>query len=88
MEVFPARELGCRGSNTSLEVDRAGSVAAGVAELGEDEVPAVAAVLAAVADDVTGVPRTALGRLGEQEAAPAAVDAHDLGFGRKFAHEP
>lgn len=49
--------------------------------VGEDEVPAIAAVLAPVGDDVAGLPDAVLGGMGQEEAAAAAVDADDLGFG-------
>ena len=48
-----------------------------VGVLGQDEVPAVAAVLAAVGDDLARLPHAVLARLGEQVAAAAAVDADD-----------
>ena len=61
------------------------SVAAGVADFGEDEVPAIPAVLAAVRHDVTRIPHAVLAGVGEQEAASAAINAHDLGFRGQIA---
>jgi hypothetical protein len=49
--------------------------------VGEDEVPAVEAVLAPVRDEVAGQPHPVLARRGEQEGAPATVDAGDLLLG-------
>ena len=45
---------------------------------GEDDVPAVEAVLAAVGHDLAFLPQRVLGFGGEEEAASTAVDAHDL----------
>jgi len=58
-------------------------VAAGgifVVVVGQHEVPAVAAVFAAVGDDVARQPLAVLTRLGQQVAAAAAVDADDRGL--------
>ena len=46
----------------------------------EDEVPAVAAVFAAVGDDVAGQPLAVFTRLRQQVTAATAVDAIDGGF--------
>jgi hypothetical protein len=59
-------------------------VAPGVALFGQDEVPSVATVLAAVADDVAGIPDAVLCRMGEQETAATAVDTDDLRLGCQF----
>jgi hypothetical protein len=49
--------------------------------VGEDEVPPVEAVLAAVGDDVAGQPHVVLTWWCEQERPAATVDAHDLLLG-------
>jgi hypothetical protein len=46
--------------------------------LGEHEIPSIEAVLAPVGDDLTLLPEPVLGFGGEEEAAAATVDAHDL----------
>ena len=57
-----------------------------VGELGEHEVPAVEAVLAAVGDDVARIPDAVLARLGQEEGAPAAIDARDHEVGFEHSH--
>ena len=54
-----------------------GSVVVARIPVREDEVPSVTTVLAAVGDDLAGLPTTVLGRMGEQVAASAAVDTGD-----------
>ena len=56
------------------------AVGSAVLVVGQHQVPAVAAVLAAVGDDVAGQPYAVFGRVGEQVAAATAVDAGDGGF--------
>lgn len=57
------------------------SVARGFGVVRQHEVPTVAAVLAAVGDDVARQPLAVLARLGQQVAAAAAVDTGDRGLG-------
>lgn len=52
-----------------------------ILDRGQFDVPAVAAVSAAVGDDVAGEPQCVFARWGEEVAWAAAVDADDL-FGR------
>lgn len=54
--------------------------------VGQHEIPAVEAVLAAVGDDVARQPHSVFSRPGHQERPPAAVDARDLLVG--LQHRP
>lgn len=49
--------------------------------IGKDEIPSVEAVLAAIRDDVTGIPAPVFARVREQKTATAAIHAHDLSLG-------
>ena len=57
----------------------------GVGFVGEHEIPAIEAILAAIGDDVARLPAAVLRRIGQQVAAPTAVDAHDRGLRRQHA---
>ena len=58
----------------------AGVVGGAVALVGQHQIPAVAAVFAAVGNDVAGQPDAVLGGVREQVATAPAIDAGDGGF--------
>ena len=49
--------------------------------VGQDQIPAVEAILASVGHDVARKPRAVLARMRDEETPTAAVDADDLGLG-------
>ena len=58
----------------------------GLVLVGQDQVPAVAAVLAAVRHEITGQPDAVLPRWGQEMATATAIDTNDGGF--RLQHTP